>query len=31
MKSEIYHEQGVTGGKINGKVYPFAATRSFRP
>jgi len=31
MKAEIYRDHGVTGVKINGKVYPFAATRSFRP
>ena len=31
MQAEIYQNKGVTGIRINGKVYPFAATRSFRP
>lgn len=31
MKAELYSHQGVRGVKINGKVYSFAATRSFRP
>ncbi len=31
MKAEIYNSNGAHGLKINGKVYSFAATRSFRP
>lgn len=31
MKAELYNENGVHGVKINGKVFSFAATRSFRP